>query len=256
MAPESRSAPVTGTIADAVHAQPAVDQLVAAFARMSGFFLTAGTAGTALKLITSLATEMVAPTSGAGISMLDGSGARMTAAATGEVVEEAVSLQYQLGAGPCLTAWADRVVVRVDDFGTDQRWPEWSRRAARLGLASSLSAPLVAGTQALGAIKIYGARPGICGQREEHLLSMFSSQAAMLLAHMRAADDAERVSGLIAESLRGRDVINLAKGIIMARDRVDERGAFLILASTARNQNVPVRRVAERVAMSTVPRRR
>ncbi|SLI06541.1 Uncharacterised protein [Mycobacteroides abscessus subsp. abscessus] len=52
MAPESRSAPVTGTIADAVQAQPAVDQLVAAFARMSGFFLTAGTAGTALKLIT------------------------------------------------------------------------------------------------------------------------------------------------------------------------------------------------------------
>ncbi|MFE7741183.1 GAF and ANTAR domain-containing protein [Nocardia sp. NPDC057455] len=243
-------------VEDVVDPDVAADRIVAAFARMSGLFLSAETVRTALELVTSLSVEMVPHTVGAGISLLNSEGRRTTTAATDAVVERADNLQYRLGAGPCLTAWADRVVVRVDDLASDERWPTWSRPAAELGLASSLSVPLVAGTRALGAIKVYAVQPGAYTEREEHLLTMFSSQAAMLLAGMRAAEDAERVTGQIANSLHGREVTTLAKGIIMARDGVDEQAAFLILAHTARRQRSTVRRVAERLAMSTVRRRR
>ncbi|WP_457227462.1 GAF and ANTAR domain-containing protein [Nocardia gipuzkoensis] len=234
----------------------ATQQIVAAFARMSGLFLSAETVTTALKLITALSKEMVPGTAGSGITLVDSEGERVTAAATDDLVEEADSLQYQLGTGPCLAAWADRVVLRVDDLAVDDRWPSWSRQAARLGLRSSLSAPLVAGAQALGAIKVYAPEPHAYGARQERLLTMFAAQAAVLLSNMRAAEDAERVSAQISEHLRTREAVTLAKGIVMARDGVDERTAFLTLARTAGEQRTTLRRVAERLAQSTVRRLR
>jgi GAF domain-containing protein len=165
-------------------------------------------------------------------------------------------LQYERGYGPCLTAWRDQVVVRIDDLASDERWSSWSRRAFELGLRASLSVPLVAGTQTLGALKVYATHPGAVGRREEHVLTMFAAQAAMFLANMRAAEDAERATGQIADSLRGREVISMAKGIIMARDEIDERTAFLTLAHTASQQRITLRQVAERLARSTVRRRR
>lgn len=235
---------------------PAAEQIAAAFARMSGLFLTAETVETALSMITALAAAMVPHTAGAGLSLLDAHGARSSAAATDEIVLRADAVQYELGTGPCLTAWADHVVVRIDDLTTDERWPVWARSAAELGLRSTLNAPLVTGSRALGAVKVYSAEPAAYGPREEHIVAMFAAQAAMLLAHRAAATEAERVSGRIAESLRSRELVALAKGIVMARDGVDERAAFLSLATAAQRQRLTVLQVAERLAGSTARRRR
>ncbi|WP_410675915.1 GAF domain-containing protein [Amycolatopsis sp. cmx-4-68] len=231
-------------------------QLAAVFARMSGLLLSSEKVDTALKLITALAVEMVPGTTGAGISLMDHHGRRVTAAATDEVVDRADELQYQLGHGPCLTAWAERAVVRVDDLARDERWPAWSRPAAELGLASVLSAPMVAGPEPLGALKVYAVLPHAYGQREEHLLTMFAAQAAMLISNMRTAQDAERASAQVAEALRGREVVKLAKGIVMARDHVDERAALLTLAQLAERERTTLRHTAERLAQSTVRRLR
>ncbi len=232
------------------------DHLATVFARMSGLLLSSEKVDTALKLITGLAVEMVPGTTGAGISVLDRRGQRVTAAATDEVVERADALQYQLGRGPCLTAWADRVIVRVDDLARDERWPSWSRPTAALGLRSALSAPMVVGPEPLGALKVYATQSHAYAEREEHLLTMFASQAAMLISNMRTAQDAERVSAQAAKILRGREVVKLAKGIIMARDGVDERAAFLTLAQMAEQQRTTLRDLAERLAQSTVRRLR
>lgn len=239
-----------------VGAAPAADRIVAAFARMSGLFLTDETVGVALRMITAVAVETVPGSAGAGITLLSRSGERETAAATSEVVGRADALQYELNGGPCLDAWGDRVPLRVDDLTTERRWPAWSARAAELGLRSSLSAPLVAGHRCLGAIKLYATEPGAYDRRAEHLLTMFASQAAMLLAHTTAAADAEKLSARITETLRGREVIAVARGILMARDGVDERSAFRTLAETARRQRISVRQAAERLTAATPQRRR
>ncbi|MCM6773158.1 GAF and ANTAR domain-containing protein [Nocardia sp. CDC159] len=232
------------------------DELVAAFARASGLWLSAETVHTALELITSLAALTVPGTVGSGITLLDSHGERVTAAATDAVVEQADAVQYRIRQGPCLTAWADRVVVRIDDLNGDRRWPRWAREAAGLGLRSSLSVPLVAGSQALGALKIYADQPNSYGEREEHWLTLFAAQAALLLANMQTAREAERVSDLLTQSLRGREVMAMAKGIVMARDSVDERTAFLKLTETARQHRMTVQRAAERLVGSTVRRLR
>lgn len=226
------------------------------FARTSGLLLSTETVHTALRLITSAAVEMVPGSLGAGVSLLDAEGRQVTAAATDAVVDRADSLQYELGTGPCLTAWERHESVRLNDIAEDDRWPDWSGAVAEVGMRSALSVPLVAGSRALGAMKVYAALPDVFGEREERLLTMFAAQAAILLANMRSAEDARRISATLKNALRGREVTNLAKGVIMGREGVDERAAFLTLAGAARQHGETVRQTAERITRSTVRRLR
>ena len=165
---------------------PPAQELGAVFARVSGSLLSRETVDTALRLITAVAKEAFPGSSGAGITLLDEHGRRVTSAATDALVEEVDILQYQLEEGPCLAAWHLRTVVRIDDVRTDPRWPSWAQAAADTGMRASLSAPMVAGDEALGALKVYAARPAAYGEREERLLPMFATQAAIWLANARA----------------------------------------------------------------------
>jgi GAF domain-containing protein len=235
---------------------PLADEMGAVFARVSGLLLSEEVVDTALSLLTALAADLFPGTAGAGITLVDEHGERLSAAATNPLVLRADRLQYEMGEGPCLAAWEQRAVVRVDDLGAETRWPAWVRAAAGLGLRSTLSAALVAGATSLGALKLYGVREHAYGEREEHLLTMFATQAAILLANMRTMRDAQRISDRLRDSMRARDAVTLAKGIIMARDGVDARTAFLTLVDAARQQGRTVRQEAERLAHSTVRRLR
>jgi AmiR/NasT family two-component response regulator len=81
---------------------------------------------------------------------------------------------------------------------------------------------------------------------------MFAAQSAILVANVRTFENARKLSEALADSLRGRDVINMAKGIIMAREHVDEGTAFALLAGNAREESRKVRDLAGSVVRSTV----
>ncbi|SER72365.1 GAF domain-containing protein [Lentzea xinjiangensis] len=238
------------------HDLPLADELAAVSARMSGLLLSRETVGTALSLVTSLAGEALPGTAGAGVTLLDEQGRRATAAATDPIVDHLDGLQYELGEGPCLHAWERRHVVRIDDVAGDERWPRWIAAARKSEMRSALSAPMVAGGDALGAIKVYGRRPGVFGEREEYLLTMFAAQSAILVANMRSFENARRLSEALTDALRGRDVINMAKGIVMAREHVDEGTAFAVLARRSHEENKKLRDLAGALVRSTVRRDR
>ncbi|HEX2130070.1 MAG TPA: GAF and ANTAR domain-containing protein [Actinophytocola sp.] len=235
---------------------PLADELAAVFARMSGLLLSTETVHTALELISALAKEAIPGADGAGVTLLDEHGDRVTAAASDPLVSRVDVLQYEHDEGPCLAAWEQRTLVRVDDLARDRRWPRWAPAAAATGMRAVLSAPLVAGEEGLGALKVYSRLPGAYGDREEHLLTMFAAHAAVLLANVRSYEDARRVSDALRDSMRGRDLVNIAKGVLMGREGVDERTAFLLLTRTAREQGRPLREAAHSVARTTVRRRR
>lgn len=238
------------------HELPLSDELAGVFARMSGLLLSSETVGSVLRLVTKLAQDTIPDTAGAGVSMLDPDGSRVTTAATDDLVEQADRIQYEIGSGPCLVAWADRTVVRVDDLAHDTRWPHWARRAHELGLRTSLSAPLVAADAGLGALKVYGVRPGVYGSREESLLRMFATQAAILVANAKSYADARRVSDGLQTAMRRRDVVNIAKGVLMAQGHVDEQTAFLQLAKAAQEGNESLVEAAEHLVRATLRPRR
>ncbi|GGM88210.1 transcriptional regulator [Lentzea pudingi] len=238
------------------HDLPLADELAAVSARMSGLLLSRETVHTALSLVTSLAGEALPGAAGAGVTLLDEHGRRVTAAATDPLVLGLDELQYELGEGPCLSAWEQRRVLRVDDFAGEPRWPRWAGAALGSGMRAALSAPLVAGGDALGAIKVYGRKPSTFGERDEYLLTMFAAQAAILVANVRSFENARRLSDALAEQLRGRDVISMAKGILMAREHVDEGTAFALLARDSLDENKRLRDLAAVLVRSTARRDR
>jgi GAF domain-containing protein len=232
---------------------PLAEELSQVYARMSGLLLSEETVQTALDLVTSLALETIDGVVGAGVTLIGTDGHRQSAAATSPLVARADALQYELDEGPCLTAWADHVQVRIDDLQTEERWPGWRRVALPLGLRSSLSTPLRTQGRVLGALKVYGEQAGAFDDRSAVLAARFAAQAAILLANVSTLDQAERLSVSLQGALRTRNVIALANGVLMERYHLTEEQAFLRLVDSARAGRRELVDEATSVIRSTSP---
>lgn len=159
-------------------------------------------------------------------------------------------MQYEIGDGPCLTAARDAAVVRVDDLAQDRRWPAWSTQAVQVGMSSSLSVPLRYGGRRLGALKVCSDRPHAYTSDSEEILGRFAEQAAILVANMHLFSAAEALDERLRRVLHDRDLIAIAKGIVMLRENVDaDRAVQRLLASSAR-QRIAVREVAAEIVAS------
>src|SRR5215218_8011290 len=200
---------------------PLADELAGVFARMSGLLLSEETVETALGVLSSLAQETVPGSTGAGVSIMERR-RRRSSGSTDSRVQAADALQYEFDEGPCLEAASNREVVRSDDLTEDARWPRWTAAAVDLGLRSVLSAPLIAGDRSMGAIKVYAEQTHVFDERSAQLLTLFSAQAAVLVANLQHQERAQRLSGGMREAFRTRDLVCTAKGVLMGRHAVDE----------------------------------
>jgi len=220
---------------------------------MSGVLLSDQTLQSALRLVTALAAESIPGSRGAGVT-LAGDGGPMTTAASDEAVERADSLQYEVDEGPCLEAMRLMRLVRIDDLAQETRWPAWTGPARSLRIRSVLSVPLQVRGDVTGALKVYSPDPSAFGEREERLLGMFAEQAAVLLANVRSVEDLERANQRLRELVHSRDLVAMAKGVLMARGDLGERAAFAALSQESRRNDVPVREVARRIVDSFADR--
>jgi GAF domain-containing protein len=230
---------------------PLADELAAVFARFSNVLLTEETVSSALKLITEAAVLAVNDAAGAGVSLMDTYGNRSSAASTSPIVAQADAIQYELGQGPCLSAWASGYPVDIADVHTDLRWPEWGMAAGDLGLRSCVSVPLLSGDLAFGAIKIYWDKPKAASHRLIRLLELFAAQASIFLVNVQARERAQRLSDQLKASLAQRDTISTAKGMVMASLGMGSHEAMLHLMTRALNENRTLQELAEEVLEST-----
>jgi len=234
---------------------PLADELAGIFARMSGLLLSEETVETALGVLSSLAQETVPGSSGAGVSLIDRR-RRRSSGSTDPRVQAADGLQYEFDEGPCLAAATNRQLVRMDDLAGDPRWPRWTAAALGLGLRSVLSAPLIAGDRSMGAIKVYAEASHVFDERSAQLLTMFSAQAAVLVANLQHQERAQRLSGGMREAFRTRDLVCTAKGVLMGRHAIDEATAFGMLLSRGQEGGISVAQAARAVVDSAVRRGR
>lgn len=229
---------------------PLADELAAVYARFSNVLLTEETVDAALKLITEAAVLAVGDAAGAGVSLINSSGRRSSAASTSQLVAQADTLQYELEQGPCLSAWASGHPVDIADVRTDLRWPEWGLAAGELGLRSCISVPLLSGDLAFGAIKIYWANPKAASHRLIRLLELFAAQASIFLVNVQARERGKMLSEQLKSTLMQRDIISTATGIIMASRGVNHHDAMLHLMTKSLNENRPLQEVAEKIIES------
>jgi GAF domain-containing protein len=226
--------------------------LAGVFAHLSGILLTEETVASALEILTSLAADTIANSVGAGISLLDVAGKRLSSAATDPLVEHLDDLQYELDQGPCLSSWREMAVFRSAGRDDEGRWPAWVPRARELGMRSFLSAPLVHADQTYGAIKVYSTDVDAFDERDEDLLRRFGQQAAIFVANVQTVEAATRLSDDLKQTLRTRDVVAMARGIVMARRRVGPEEAFRHLMTESHRARRLLRDVAESIVGSSM----
>lgn len=230
-----------------------LDELSTVVARIQGLLLTEEKATTAVRLLAQAAKESVAGTIGAGVSLMDARGRRTSSGYTDGIVSQADAIQYECGEGPCLTAWAAEEPVLVRDLEGESRWPEWRKVVRGLPIASVVSAPLIAGRESLGALKLYAAAPGVYDASSAALLQLFAAPAATLLAHIQASEAPHRMTEGLQASLYTRDLVNRACGVLMERSGLTHEAALQQLMKFARSENTALQHVSERVLAGTLP---
>jgi GAF domain-containing protein len=140
------------------------------------------------------------------------------------------SLQERLGQGPCMDAVWEQQLVRVDDVGADDRWPEFGTRAAELGVGSMMCFQLFVTSDQLGALNMYSRTRGAFDDESQDIGLLFASHAAVALA------GAEHEANL-RTGMNSRDVIGQAKGVLMERHKLTADQSFAVLARVSQELN-------------------
>lgn len=211
-------------------------ELTTVFAQLHGMLLSQDDADAAVRQLARVAQQMIPGATGAGVSLLDEDGGRTSTASTDPAVEAADALQYELGTGPCLSAWATGRAQRVEDTAVDPRWASWSSAAAEAGIRSVLSAPLMHQGRALGALKIYATTPSAFGDAEQQRLGLLADAAATLLSCAQPVEAPVRLSESLRAALSSRETVALATGVLMAREHLAPETARSVLLERARAQ--------------------
>jgi hypothetical protein len=156
------------------------------------------------------------PASGVAISLLSDKGASGMAAASDRVSERVEELQFTLGEGPCLDAFASRRPVLTDDLDGSgaTRWPGYASAAAELGVRSVFAFPLAVGASCLGALDIYRTHTGpLSPQSLAGAVSFAAYATAILLKGQEQAGPDQPPPGL-DYALASRFEVHQAQGML------------------------------------------
>jgi hypothetical protein len=145
------------------------------------------------------------PASGVGVSVLSESGGQVTVAASDATSEAIEELQFIVGEGPCLDAFASRRPVLTSNLAGEAmtRWPGYSPTAHDRGVRAVFAFPLQMGAARLGALDVYRDRPGALSTRALHLSLTFAEVAmtALLDAQEDRGGADHPISGGLGELL-------------------------------------------------------
>ena len=142
--------------------------------------------------------------------------------------------------GPCVEAALDELIVRTDDFRSDNRWPKYAPAVVEIGVLSGLSFKLYTADRTAGALNLFSFKPNAFDEEDE-------TTGVVLAAHAAAAILASRHGEQLQSALSTRDRIGQAKGIIMERFGVDDVRAFEMLRKLSQDSNTKLIEVAQRV---------
>lgn len=214
-------------------------------AALSQFFISDGTLGDTLLRVAELACE-AAPADMAGLTLLV-EGRASTGVFTDLEAVEIDQDQYGTGRGPCLDAFRNRLVYRIDLTTDETRWPEFARAAAAHGINSTLSLPIIARGEALGALNLYSRKPVAFDEDSASRLADFVRQAAIVLANAQVYWDARNLSENLNQAMRSRATIDYAVGIVMAHGGRSPEEAFQVLVRASQRENRKLREIAAEI---------
>jgi hypothetical protein len=154
--------------------QPLRDRLIA----LAGPPEDSSRTSTDLIVVAQLAARLVTPVECASVTCRSGRD-YVTVAASSDDAVTMDQAQYDDRAGPCLEALEADYPAAVPDIAATLTWPGFRAAAARLGLTTSLSIPLVGGSGAtLASLNLYSRDPGAMADLTSAVWAAFDPEIA------------------------------------------------------------------------------
>jgi transcriptional regulator with GAF, ATPase, and Fis domain len=174
----------------------------------------------------------------AGVVLADPRGELRVAAASSEEAGLLELFQLQNDQGPCLECFrTGRAVTATDLAGPAPRWPRFAEAAARSGFRSVEALPMRLRDQVIGALNLFGARPGGFDPADLRIGQALADVATIGLLQERNVRRRETVAEQLQGALNSRVVIEQAKGKLAERLSIDMDRSFKMLRDYARNSN-------------------
>jgi hypothetical protein len=205
-----------------------------------------------LRLVVELARATVTGADGVSVS-LRRHGRLATVAASDRTIMEMDAEQYSTGEGPCVDASIKGRRFHARSLDDEERWPDFTPKARALGIRAILSSPLQAHSRPVGAINIYSLQPQAFDTDDQTLAMRFATEVSSILTDAGVDISDDRRSERFQASLRSREIIAQAQGVIMDREGITEEEAYTVLRAYSQRTGISLRTRAEEVTVSTRP---
>ena len=215
----------------------------AAVAALTRYFVGNQSLGESLRQVADLTMQALPQTDQVGITMLVDDRLE-TSIFTHPELPEIDRAQYHSGEGPCVDAYREGRAHIIDSTLEPGRWQDFRDSAARHGVFSTLSLPLITNDGPIGALNLYAETHHAYRDEDREIGEVFAAQAAFLLANAQAYWDARTLSENLEHAMASRATIEQAKGIIISSVGCSPDEAMQVLIKQSQDQNIKVRDLA------------
>ncbi|WP_410625797.1 GAF and ANTAR domain-containing protein [Amycolatopsis sp. cmx-8-4] len=185
----------------------------------------------------------------AGLTLVDERGSLQVLASSTEQARLLELFQLGIDEGPCVECFASRTPVLVADIAAEAgRWPRFAAEAAREGFASVHALPMRLRKQTIGALNLFGARPGELAADDVYLAQGLADTATIGILQERAVRHRETMSEQLQTALNSRVTIEQAKGVLAVTGGLTMDDAFAALRGYARDNGLRLSDVARALA--------
>jgi GAF domain-containing protein len=172
------------------------------------------------------------PAMGVGISILSEGSAPLPVAASSEALVLVEELQFELGEGPCIDAYASRRPVLIPDLGAAApTWPGYVPAAHTHGVRAVFAFPLQVGAARLGAMDVYRDSQG--GLSPDTLVRALTFAEVAMQRLLDAGTGTEAATDLFDDIDGNRFEVYQAQGMLMAQLDVSAEQALMRLRAYA-----------------------
>ena len=168
-------------------------------------------------------------------------------AATTEQARELELFQLQADQGPCMECYSSGEPVSVADLDAVlERWPKFVPAALDAGFASVHAVPMRAAGNVLGALGLFGTRPGALSDADR-LVAQTLAHIACVAILQEHAPTPSTVMPQLRSVLTSRVVVDQAKGFLHEVFDVSVEDAFTLLRQYSRAKGEHLTDVARRL---------
>jgi len=187
--------------------------------------------------------------SGAGLSVMAEDGIRGMTTASDKATERIEDLQFVLGEGPCIDAFAARRPVLIPDLadGATRRWPGYAPAAYDGGVRAVFAFPLQVGAGRLGVLDVFRARPGPLTADELARALTFADVAVTTLLDGQADARPGAAADGLDDAMDSRAALFQAQGMVMVQLGVSLAEALARMRAYAYSRDLPLFEVARDV---------